>query len=397
MTERVRVTSIGNVGVGSNSPGVRLVNSGATNATTPTFGSGTVGADAILSANGLYGLYTGVADAGHVWQQVQRNDGSTAVYPLVLQPSGGNVGIGTTNPLFKTDSRDSLIVSNTDPTTNFSSSTGAFYIRGAVAYASGPNPIVVYPSLWRQQLENIGFFSGNSDLAWALSANGGAYSTEMILKTDGLSIKASDVGNEASHVPIFISDPSSTVSQIYAKPLLNFKFDVGSFIAKGVRTNSGDWSRTLDSVNDYGLWQSNFDWLSSYYDTRIIIEAQTTGNINSTNTADKQLTIGWGISTDTDFNGETYCTVNVPLGTGVVDYNVIINGTITITSTSELKMVLRVQIASGNSIEQNVMRMANVTTSAAMLNAAKKIAFTGKMNVTGTHTWNQRQTYLRLN
>jgi hypothetical protein len=60
-------------------------------------------------------------------------------------------------------------------------------------------------------------------------------------------------------------------------------------------------------------------------------------------------------------------------------------------------MVLRVQIASGNSIEQNVMRMANITTSAAMLNAAKKIVFTGKLNVTGTHTWNQRQTYLRIN
>jgi predicted small secreted protein len=60
-------------------------------------------------------------------------------------------------------------------------------------------------------------------------------------------------------------------------------------------------------------------------------------------------------------------------------------------------MVIRVQIASGNVIEQNVMRMANVTAAGAMLNAAKNIAFTGKMNVTGTHTWSQRQTYLRLN
>jgi hypothetical protein len=95
-TERMRITSGGNVGIGTNSPGVKFVNSGGNNASLPTFGSGTIGSDAILSANGFYGLYTGVASEGHVWQQVQRNDGSTAVYPLVLQPSGGNVLIGTT-------------------------------------------------------------------------------------------------------------------------------------------------------------------------------------------------------------------------------------------------------------------------------------------------------------
>jgi hypothetical protein len=212
-----------------------------------------------------------------------------------------------------------------------------------------------------------------------------------------LSLRASATGSTATHVPVFIADPASTTRSLLTRTLQDFKFDVGSFIAKGVRSNAGDFTRTLDSVNDYSLWQDNFDWDASYNRSKVIIEAQTTGNINSSNTADKQLTIGWGISSDTNFNGDDYCTVNVPLGTGAVDYNVIINGTITITSNSELKMVIRVQIASGNVIEQNVMRMANVTAAGAMLNAAKNIAFTGKMNVTGTHTWSQRQTYLRLN
>jgi hypothetical protein len=98
---RLVITTGGNVGIATNSPGVRFVNSGGSNASLPTFGSGTIGSDAILSANGLYGLYTGVSNEGHVWQQVQRNDGSTAVYPLVLQPSGGNVGIGTTSPTWQ--------------------------------------------------------------------------------------------------------------------------------------------------------------------------------------------------------------------------------------------------------------------------------------------------------
>jgi hypothetical protein len=104
----MRITSSGNVGIGTGatSPGVRFVNSGGGNTDGPTFGSGTVGSDAILSGNGLYGLYTGVSNSGHVWQQVQRNDGSTAVYPLSLQTSGGNVLIGTI-----TDGGDKLQVS----------------------------------------------------------------------------------------------------------------------------------------------------------------------------------------------------------------------------------------------------------------------------------------------
>ena len=95
-TERIRISGA-NVGIGTTAPGVRFVNSGGALASVPTLGSGTIGANAILSSNGLYGLYTGVASEGWVWQQVQRNDGGTSVYPLILQPSGGNVLVGTTS------------------------------------------------------------------------------------------------------------------------------------------------------------------------------------------------------------------------------------------------------------------------------------------------------------
>ena len=96
--ERMRITSTGNVGIGTTSPGVRFVNMGASFVSGPTLGSGTVGSQALISANGLYGMYSGVSASGAVWHQVQRNDGNTAVYNLIFQPSGGNVGIGTTSP-----------------------------------------------------------------------------------------------------------------------------------------------------------------------------------------------------------------------------------------------------------------------------------------------------------
>jgi hypothetical protein len=94
----MRITTAGNVGIGTSSPGVRFVNAGASNSSGPTLGSGTVGSQALLSANGLYGMYSGVSNNGDVWHQVQRNDANTSVYNLLLQPNGGNVGIGTTSP-----------------------------------------------------------------------------------------------------------------------------------------------------------------------------------------------------------------------------------------------------------------------------------------------------------
>jgi len=102
-TSTFAVTGSGNVGVGTTSPGVRFVNTGAGNASGPTLGSGIVGAQALLSGNGLYGMYSGVSNSGDVWHQVQRNDANTSVYNLLLQPSGGNVGIGTTSPSGKLD------------------------------------------------------------------------------------------------------------------------------------------------------------------------------------------------------------------------------------------------------------------------------------------------------
>lgn len=57
----------------------------------------------ILSAQsgttvGLYGLVGGVLTSGSAYLQVQRVDGTTTPYSMLLQPTGGNVGIGTTSP-----------------------------------------------------------------------------------------------------------------------------------------------------------------------------------------------------------------------------------------------------------------------------------------------------------
>jgi hypothetical protein len=119
-SEKLRISSAGDVGIGTSSPNQKLHVNGATqlgdiNATTnfntvalkvvegtvstgPTLGSGAVGAQAVLYSNGAFGMYTGVSSTGSTWMQSQRNDAGTSTYNILLNPLGGNVGIGTISP-----------------------------------------------------------------------------------------------------------------------------------------------------------------------------------------------------------------------------------------------------------------------------------------------------------
>ena len=125
-TTKMTILANGSVGINTTSPNQKLHVNGATqlgdiNATAsfgtvalkvvegsistgPTLGSGTVGAQAVLYSNGLFGMYTGVSPAtGDTWMQSQRNDASTSAYNILLNPAGGNVGIGGGTPFGKLD------------------------------------------------------------------------------------------------------------------------------------------------------------------------------------------------------------------------------------------------------------------------------------------------------
>lgn len=93
------------VGIGTTNPLVRFVNSGGPFTSGPTLGLGTIGSQALLSSDGLFGLYSGVSSNGDIWQQVQRNDGNSAVYNIALQPQGGNIYIGTNAPIYGTSAK----------------------------------------------------------------------------------------------------------------------------------------------------------------------------------------------------------------------------------------------------------------------------------------------------
>jgi hypothetical protein len=102
--QKFTVTPTGNVGIGVTNPDVKLHVNGAngypaSSGTTPT-GFISIRAKADGST---HGMHIGVADAAPYgsWLQCQDANNLSVNYPLILNPNGGNVGIGTTNPSAK--------------------------------------------------------------------------------------------------------------------------------------------------------------------------------------------------------------------------------------------------------------------------------------------------------
>ena len=92
--ERMRITSLGNVGIGINDPATKVHIVGGSNNTVSQ-------ANANLNVEGAggNGLVIGTMVAPTYASYIQSgfvDNFATAVYPLLLNPSGGNVGIGTT-------------------------------------------------------------------------------------------------------------------------------------------------------------------------------------------------------------------------------------------------------------------------------------------------------------
>jgi hypothetical protein len=110
---RLVVKNTGEVGIGTIFPTNKLTILG-TDDTIPALGSsgGKLGIFNGVSGTPKYGLLQGVLSNGNSYLQVQRIDGTATAYNLLLQPNGGNVGIGTSTPNAKLEVNGSILASS---------------------------------------------------------------------------------------------------------------------------------------------------------------------------------------------------------------------------------------------------------------------------------------------
>ena len=98
---RMMITSNGDIGMGgaATSPKTSLqISASTTGPSLPATGYAGNSSLYLTNNDASYGLLAGSLSSGNSYLQTQRTDGTATTYNLLLQPNGGNVGIGTTTP-----------------------------------------------------------------------------------------------------------------------------------------------------------------------------------------------------------------------------------------------------------------------------------------------------------
>lgn len=156
--ELVFVPSTGRLGIGTTSPVAKLQSSGAAQTTTPTGGSAAGSGFYITNTDPNYGMMFGVASNGNGWIQQQRSDGSNTQYKLSLNPLGGEVGIGTSSPLYR------LQVNGVEvPMAAVGSGPG--YVQGAIVSSSGTD------NSPQTRGQGMYLFNEGNDTTWYVGTN----------------------------------------------------------------------------------------------------------------------------------------------------------------------------------------------------------------------------------
>ena len=234
------IGSNGNVGIGTTSPSSKLEIESILDVGIPALGAdGGSFKDTVV---GVRGLVAGNGSSGDYYLQVQRFDGNTTAYDLLLQPNGGNVGIGTTSP------NQNLVVGDgtTDTEGRFYHSDASYTsIRGFGIYMSRTNSYIRPVNDGSQHL-NI----GTQNNTWGTF---GADANIYDLKRDGSSRLYI---NSSGNVGIGTTSPSEKL-EVDGKVFINGQI-YGGF---GSQTTSGtlDWddSTNARSGNGHTLLRGN--------------------------------------------------------------------------------------------------------------------------------------------
>ena len=173
LTEKLRIAASGNVGIGTTDPKGKLHVIGMPSSLPATTGTTPTGLNLRLQNNDTGGVLDIGSNAGSgAWLQVTNATNLAANYPLLLNPNGGNVGIGTSSPAGKlhVSGGRSFFAASSEPFAvgaGYSAAGGAVYFGATDATAT---PGVQISAATGAPLLNIDS-SGNVGIGYATPAN----------------------------------------------------------------------------------------------------------------------------------------------------------------------------------------------------------------------------------
>ena len=128
------LTTTGNVGIGTTNPNGKLDVRGNSNGLPATSGTSQNGLSARFGNNITSSVLDIGENTGVSWIQTTNEGNLSLTYPLLLNPNGGNVGIGTTSPGQKLDIAGNIQLSGVEPFIDLYSSywSGYSYIQNGV-------------------------------------------------------------------------------------------------------------------------------------------------------------------------------------------------------------------------------------------------------------------------
>ena len=302
--ERMRITSSGDVGIGTTSPSEKLDVYGVIRGvyTADPGAVGAVTAKLLSYSPSPYGLvFRGYGSGTHSIQS-QREANDAQIYPLSLQPNGGNVGIGTTSPTYKLQVVNS---GNTLLQLNGNNTTGTID-TGFTISADDSKNIYLY------QRENASTVFGTNNVERMRITSGGNVGIGTTTPTSKLHSVAnlSGAGSYDSRCAIF--GYNSSIDELYNNPIgVAGRVRIeGGIAIYGDTSNTGGWAGYFDGKGYFsenvGIGTTNPSQLlhvagnarvaGAIYDS--LDAPGSSGQIlSSTNTGTKWITGGLGVHT----------------------------------------------------------------------------------------------------
>jgi len=310
-SEAMRITSSGNVGIGTSSPGSILHAKGGSISTPSTVSAFIANATArlVVDHTNEYGAYIGYANGTTDAIAIQSTTAAGSVRPLGLNPYGGNVGIGTTSQVaadVKLEVKDGIFAvtnsSGGDARIFLGSSTSPGHSKGQIRYSLADESLEFYSNSSEQMRIDssgnvgIGTSSPASDAQLTLD-NGGSGDVAISLRRSGSAQGDVAITNTGSNLT-FKTGSSDTVAGLTERVRIDGSGNVGI----GTSSPSSKLHSVGTTILGTGTWPTSTVGLSGAR-TAILSSTENQiliiGNTNATVGADKGAEIYLGAKATT--------------------------------------------------------------------------------------------------